>query len=551
MKATKSCILLIVFFTLISLSCKDQLDVKNPNNPTTEALDNEKGILKFALGGIYINGFVDLKYSDGVLGSFWGNGIFDLMADNIGAEAANVFMNQIGCPESVKLDDNSIISNPNSPVHQPDMLRQNNQNGNQGNNPIFYEWAYMYALNRSCNLILSKAATTAFSGDAETRRNTLMAWAYWWKGFAYSRIGSIYYAGVIVDDPYVTNGNFKTNIEILNEAENNFTQAETILSAITANADYEFVLGKIIPDFCQVGKGGILSPAMWIRNINTMRARNIAMNKRVSDMSSSDWNQVLSLTNSGIQESDLVFTGRSNINGDFLSSQGTLSAKATGDPSSATYKISERLVQAFQADDLRKENNFELLPSAWIGNTDRGNVFNTRWKLLDGGNGIAGTIVYSNQTPGENELFMAGSFEENQLLKAESSIMLGGGGIETGLAIVDDVRDYQGAGLFTLAGTGLTHSQAIEQLRSERRVALLFRSLAFYDARRYGIIDPVSSGGGKTGAVVISKVGSNPSVLNSNATIDYQYLDYWDVPDNELAYNSPVAGSATVVNPNE
>ncbi|HWJ89807.1 MAG TPA: hypothetical protein VNR87_01780, partial [Flavisolibacter sp.] len=80
----------------------------------------------------------------------------------------------------------------------------------------------------------------------------------------------------------------------------------------------------------------------------------------------------------------------------------------------------------------------------------------------------------------------------------------------------------------------------------ERRVALIFRGTSFYDARRWGVIDDISKGGGRTGAVVISSTG----VLNTNATINYNFLDYWDVPDDESALNPPSAGSAPVKNPN-
>ena len=76
-------------------------------------------------------------------------------------------------------------------------------------------------------------------------------------------------------------------------------------------------------------------------------------------------------------------------------------------------------------------------------------------------------------------------------------------------------------------------------------MALPFIGLSFYDARRYGIIDPLSAGGGRKGAVVITGTGA----VNTNATIEYNFLDYWDVPDNELAYNPAEAGSAPVKNP--
>jgi hypothetical protein len=542
----------ILFFTAAFLgvitSCQDQLDITNPNEPTTATLKDEKGFLKFAMGGVYINGFVDIKtatFADGVLGAFWANGFFDIMADNLGAEAANCFMNQIGAPEYVRLDNGTVVQNPNSPKQQPVMLTQNNQNATAGQNPLFYEWAYMYALNRVSNYIIENVDGVEFSGDAVTKTATLKAWAYWWKGFAYSRIGSLYYAGLVVNDPLTTNSDYKSSAEILAEAENAFAQATTILNSLTANATYTEVMSKIIPDFNQVGHGGVPTPAEWIRNINTYRARNILANKKVSAMVAADWDQIIALTTNGIKASDVVFTCRSNANGDILSPQsGTVASKSTGDPTAgATYKISERLIQAYQPGDRRLTNNFTQLSSPWLGNADRGNIFNTRWELVDGGNGVAGTITYSDRTPGGEELYMAGSFEENELMRAEAMIYKGD--IAGALPLIDAVRIREGAGLAALTGQTLTQAQAITQLRSERRVGLLFRNVAFYDARRYGVIDPITSGGGITGAKVIDNTGA----LNSNATINYNFLDYWHVPDNELAYNAPSDNSAPVVNP--
>jgi hypothetical protein len=113
------------------------------------------------------------------------------------------------------------------------------------------------------------------------------------------------------------------------------------------------------------------------------------------------------------------------------------------------------------------------------------------------------------------------------------------------LKVIDAVRTAQGAGLAAVAGTSLSLADAKEELRKERRVSLPFRGLAFYDARRWGVIDDVSKGGGRKNAIVLDKF----SILNTKATINYNYLDYWDVPDNELAYNQPGAGSAPVKNP--
>lgn len=533
-----------ILMLVISFSCSDQLDVKNPNEPTVDGLGTELGIVSFAKGGTYINGFVRLKYADGVLGRFLRNGYHDLWADVVGAEAANVFMNQIGAPYSVFLDNSSEVPNPGAPRLQSELINNNNINANAGNNPLFYEWAQMYSLNNVCNIILTTADNVNFTNDGDVKKDVLKAWAYWWKGFAYFRVGSIYYAGLIIDSPNSTNGNYKTRAEILAESERNLAEAEGILNSLSDDDVYYDFLGQIIPDFVQVGKGEVPSPAMWIRNINTLRARTILVNSLATELTASDWNEILTLTNNGIQSTDMVFTVRANGAGDIISAaSGTIHAASIGNPlGEATYKISERLIQDFRSGDQRKANNFDQV-TAWIGESARGNSFNTRWALVDGGHGMDGVITYGSKTPLEQETYIGPTYEENQLMKAEANIYLGN--VNTGLALIDEVRNYQGAGLSALTGSGMSSVNAILELRSERRVALLFRYLAFYDARRYKVIEPIADGGGRTGAIVVD----NNGVVNTNATIDYRFMDYFHVPDNEIASNPPLGGSAPIKNP--
>lgn len=93
-------------------------------------------------------------------------------------------------------------------------------------------------------------------------------------GFAYSRIDSIYYAGLIQDLPNGevlngTNGNYVTKDAIIAEANRNL-DASAILGGLTANTDYNNTLSGLIPSFNRVGRGGILTPALWQRNINTL-----------------------------------------------------------------------------------------------------------------------------------------------------------------------------------------------------------------------------------------------------------------------------------------
>ena len=528
------------------LSCKKELDVKNNNQPVPESALTEKGIQAFALGGIYRNGFVDLKHSDGVYGFFWSGaiGFHEMMGDAIGVEAANAFINQIGCPDAVTLDDASIVINPNSPKKQYDLIRLVNQNSNQGQNPLYYEWAYMYSMISSCNFILENVDKIDFPVDAATKKATLKAWSYWWKGFAYARIGSIYYAGLINNTSLSTNGNYVTKEAIIIESDKNLDLSSTALDAVVTTTAYTGILTAIIPSFCQVGKGGALTVAEWKRNINTLKARNILVNTKANLMSVAQWTSILTLTANGVLAADKIFTGRSNAAGDFLSpASGTVASKIQNALAGGnTYKLSERLVQEFKAGDRRLANNMAIT-TTWIGNSDRGNSFNTRYRLINRGAGMAGVKVYTNTDAGAEEIFLASSFEENALMRAEA--LINTGSIDPGLALVDAVRAFQGANLTAVTGTGLTLPQAREELRRERRCALPFIGLSFYDARRFGFIDPVSAGGGRTGCVVLSKTG----VLNTNARIDYSFLDYWDVPDNEIAANPPAAGSAPIKNP--
>jgi len=538
--------ILMSSLSLLLGACQNQLDIKNPNLPTSQSAGTESGILSLGLGAVYANGFLDLKYYDGVIGRFWAGaiGFHELMGDVIGIEAANDYANQLTYPDLVTLDDGTKVPNLNVPPTQYALIRSVNVNSNAGSNPLFYEWAYMYSLNNSCNSVLEVVENVSFIGDAATKKSTIKAWAYFWKGFAYSRIGSMYYAGLINDKVSVagsTSNKYVSKEDIIKEANNNFDKAATILASINGGADYRAILGGLIPDYCQKGRGGILSPDMWVRNINTLKARNILVNTTVKNMTATQWASILDLTSKGITASDFIFTGRSNGAGDndFISATGgsviakTISAKAGQN----TYKLSERYIQEFKAGDKRLDNNFTLT-TTWVGDQSRGNIFNTRYAAIDGGKGMAGVAVFGTQVDGSYELPLGGTYEENELMKAESNLYTGKQ--EDALKTVDVIRIAQGAGLKAVAGTNLSLDDAKEELRRERRITCAWRGLSFYDARRWGVID-----GGRTNAVVVDKAG----VVSTKATINYNYLDYWDVPDNELAYNKADASSAPVKNP--
>jgi hypothetical protein len=549
--------LLVAFVAGVFASCKDELDVKNPNAPSSIAYKNESGIMSFGMG-IYLTGFKDVKYYDGVPGYFWSGamGNHDLMADVIGTDIANIFINQIGCPDLITLDNGSTLPNPNSPSKQIPFIRTSaNVNSTGYQNSTYYEWAYMYNINNLCNTILKNVDEIPFAGDAATKKAAIKAWAYWWKGFAYARIGSIYYAGLIVDtangeDFEGTNNNFVTSAAIIAESNKNLDAAAAALGGVTVMGDYNAVMTGLIPSFNRVGKGQIPTPPMWIRSINTLKARNILVNTRAKDVTTAQWNEILTLTapGTGIGATDNVFTGRSNATSDFLSpTAGTVSAKATG--TNNTYKITERLIQDFKGGELTTDKRFTAnvrkRANPYLGEVSRGNGFFTRWELIDRNvtPGDATVVTWSNQSNGGYELFMAGSYEENTLMRAEALIYTGQ--VDAGLALIDAVRTVQGSGLAAVSGTGLTDVQAKEELRKERRIGLIFRGVSFYDARRWGLLDPVTAGGGRKGAIALTRTG----VVNTNATIEYNFLDYWDVPDNEIAYNAPGDGSAPTTNP--
>jgi hypothetical protein len=528
---------------VVSSSCKKELQVANPNSPTLDQAKTESGLTSLAEGGVYTNGFAN---GDGWLGdSFFSlcYGYQELLADDVSAQAANQNVNLVNVPDYVILDDASRLTNTQPQIAN---LRLNNSRDKQSQNMFYYEWQNMYALNNACNQILALAGTVPLSGDATTKQATYKAWAYWWKGYAYARLGSIYYAGIINDAISATNGNYVNSAALIAESNKNLTQASSLLSSISNTAAYTTLMNQLIPSFVQVGNGQVPTPAMFIHSINSLMARNLLANTRTNAMTSADWQTIITLTTAGIQSTDHVFAGRTTAtNGFFSAGGGSVAANTAGDPTVTSFTISERLIQDIKPGDLRMSKNF-LQVKPFL-NQVGGFTFGTRWKLL---NAQLDTVPKSNayqiadKTPGNQEVYIGPSYEENALMLAEALIYTGQ--INQGLAYVDAVRTYQGAGLAAVSGTGLSKVQALEEVRKERRLSLLFRGTAFYDARRWGVIYDISKGGGRTGCVVLTPAG----VLNTNATINYDFLDYWDVPADEFVLNPPAAGSAPIKNPN-
>jgi hypothetical protein len=557
--------LAVIVLLLGPVACQNELDIQNPNSPTLlGSVVDEEGFISFIQGTTYSNGFSR--------GANWlGNSYFslpwgynELLADNLGASAANNQITNIGQPASVDLGNGTTLTNPTKQVN---IIRTFNNRAatGAGNNAMYYQWANMYALNNAANQILANADRIKYTegSDKATKVNTIKAWCYWWKGYAYSQIGSLYVAGVINDEASKDtelssklSKDYVSKDAIIASSNSFFNLAKTTLQGITNTADYSEILGNMIPGVCQVGNGGVLTTAMWIRNINTMLARNILVNKLspfvngnpnatitkslMTPMTAADWNNVITLTSAGIQPGDKIFTARSTDVGSttlFSANSGNVAANTATNASTATFKISERFLQYFRAGDQRFTNNFNT-NSTYTDNY----VYSTRYTLRNGGLGLAGVKVLASRVAGAYEVVIAGNWEENALMAAEANIRTGS--ISAGLTLINQVRAAQGAGLAALSPS-LTLVQALNELVSERRISLIFRGLSFYDNRRWGWSYAKSLGGGVYGQFV-----RNGGTNYTNASLDYDFLDFWDVPADEIVLNPPSAASVAVTNTN-
>jgi hypothetical protein len=414
----------------------------------------------------------------------------------------------------------------------------------------------MYAMINVCNIILEKMGTISLSAD---KAAAVRAWAYWWKGYAYAQIGTLYYAGLVVDksnlQPNLVS-NYVKQSDIITESNKQLNLALTTLNGISNQADYNAMISQLILQQCQVGLGMPPTSAQWKRTINTMLARNILLNhlapfvngnpaatiikSTITPMAAADWNAVITLCNNGIQQGDNVFTGRTaGANSFFSVTGGSVAGLLTASNQTTTYKLGERLVQQFKAGDLRRAN-FSTSSGTFYGDA---NTNSTRYSLVDGVTAGFTTIpILGSRQIGGLEIYIGPTFEENQLMLAEANIRLGT--INAGVGFINQVRAYQGSGLAPL-GAGLTQVQALNELTMERLAALALRGLSFYDIRRWGWTYSIANGGGRWGCTLIFN-----NIVYNNARIDYNFMDYWDVPGDETERNPPASGSAPTTNPN-
>lgn len=262
-------------------------------------------------------------------------------------------------------------------------------------------------------------------------------------------------------------------------------------------------------------------------------------------MTADDWSQVTTLANNGMIKGDYSFMFGMNPGGVNDISRNFYHPFAIHSLGNGFAWVSERFIQDFKPGDNRFTKNFELRPGGPIVNLRaRGIQFGTRWNVIDIENG--GSFATSNSL---GAISIGGTWEENTLMIAEAKIRTGSD-IEGGLAFIDQIRDAQNAGLAHVVNTGLTQAEAIEEFRRERRIALYLRGVAFYDARRWGVTAPVENGGGRANANILvpgDLIGSTAATILP-CFINYNFLDYWDVPQNELDFNVAAPGSAPVKN---
>src|ERR1044071_6022186 len=203
-----------IFIAIILLlgSCKkSELQQENPNQPSpNSSLTTEGGLIAYG-AGILQRSIVPVPNSgnSNILTVALTN--HSIMGDEEFLPYGNFAFRWVNQVYRVTLPSGTVITNPFGETQQAS-LQGFNSRQSADLNAFQYEWQVCYFFISQANTILNALDNPAISytGNAATKKATLKAWAYWWKGFSYSRLGSMYLSGIINNDPGtgVTNANF-------------------------------------------------------------------------------------------------------------------------------------------------------------------------------------------------------------------------------------------------------------------------------------------------------------------------------------------------------
>ena len=191
----------LYILTVLSLwltSCsKDSLNLENPNEKGLETLKTEEGIEKFTIGT-----YEPLRYRYRVSNYTWAAlTLHNLMGDATSAFAGNLGFRAGNTPYTITRPNGTVVPSTLG-ASQATIFEIDNTRDKGEDNGMHNEWSALYGLIGHCNVALQLLNNNevAFQGaDANTKLKTYKAWYLWWKGFAYSRLGSLYSKAVITN----------------------------------------------------------------------------------------------------------------------------------------------------------------------------------------------------------------------------------------------------------------------------------------------------------------------------------------------------------------
>lgn len=490
-------------------ACEDGLNVTNPNEPTPDVVTTEEGLKRVARG-IYNSpgGFFEWIV--------WN--YHETMGDAVSVPWSNYnWSNMWFAATSITANGTTytpVASSTTGRTQSEWVEFVNDRQNSQG--AVEYEWISMYGINAEANLMLQSLdngiSWVGAPANHATKEAGYRAWAHFWKGYAYHRIGLMYEQGLIIDDYGTTNRDYKTPDEMLAEAQAQFDLA------LANSAGIDLIIDDLQPSIFDTD----ISTASFRQAVYTLKARTLLSGSYRDELTNAEWTQIRDWAAQGLTSND----GTILVDSDEATFLATITARwrlATRIWANPTM----RTMQAFH------RNPGDQRLARFTNTVGNGNYLNRPVTQHVNTNWSAGP-PYASANPGEApQLYV--SAEENELILAEAKLALGD--IPGAAGHVNNARTLSGAGLAPVL------TVTLEDIRWERRAALFFRGLAFYDARRFKEILPVAQGGGVNGVWVLEYVaGRTPALqLDQNASIEFNYRPYWPIPDVETVFNGPDA----------